>query len=289
MSRRAQSGDKLRAAARVTTTHGLRAAVGALAMALIPVAGWAQALDLSEAGAGAARSFYLRAGLSLDWSHTTRFTDEDCASTAPPALYGCGRAADGAPRSSLGDFGTATGFEFGLGYLVAPAVRVETWFRYHRDFSFTGRANFSQTTGRQAVTAELSSWSGLFSAYLDLTEAGLLCMGPFQPFIGAGLGLTHNDIAETRMDFPRTTTFVPGAQTVDFSWMLTAGLALPLGERVTLDAAWRYLDAGHMETGADQGRIVWRDGSRPPLPLDLAATGATLSSHGLSLSLRYAF
>ena len=37
------------------------------------------------------------------------------------------------------------------------------------------------------------------------------------------------------------------------------------------------------------GRVVWRDGSREPLPLELAPTRARLKGHGVRLSLRYAF
>ena len=70
--------------------------------------------------------------------------------------------------------------------------------------------------------------------------------------------------------------------------MVTAGVATALNERTTLDLAWRYTDLGAVHTGRDEGRVVWRDGSREPLPLDLAATRAKLRSHGLRLSLRYA-
>ena len=71
--------------------------------------------------------------------------------------------------------------------------------------------------------------------------------------------------------------------------MLTAGLGISLGEQTTLDLAWRYTDYGVIETGAGRGRVEWRDGSREPLALDLAPTRAKLRSHGLRLSLRYAF
>ena len=71
--------------------------------------------------------------------------------------------------------------------------------------------------------------------------------------------------------------------------MLAAGFALPLGEKATLDLAWRYADFGEVETGRGRGRIVWRDGSREPLELDLAETRAELSGHGLRLSLRWSF
>ena len=70
--------------------------------------------------------------------------------------------------------------------------------------------------------------------------------------------------------------------------MATAGVAVALGERVTLDLAWRYSDLGEVRTPRGPGRVVWRDGSREPLPLDLAPTRARLRGHGVRLSFRYA-
>ena len=124
----------------------------------------------------------------------------------------------------------------------------------------------------------------MLAAYVDLPGTG-----SFRPFIGAGAGAVRTRIGETRMTFPKTTTVVPGGSRTGFAWMLTAGVAKALGEHVTLDLAWRYTDSGFVRTGRGMGRVVWRDGSREPLPLDLAATRAKLTSHGLRLSLRYSF
>ena len=66
-------------------------------------------------------------------------------------------------------------------------------------------------------------------------------------------------------------------------------VAVALSERMTLDLAWRYTDFGAVRTGRGRGFVVWRDGSREPLELDLAETRADLSSHGILASLRYAF
>ncbi len=242
-----------------------------------------------SSGSVAPDDFYFRAGFVLDGSAQTRFKDEDCSSTSPAALYGCGSGNDGAPLSSLGDFGITAGFALGIGYAAAPALRLEALVQHRPGFSFEGRANFTQTTGRQAVSADLSSLTGMLAAYLDLSELGLPRLGPFGPFIGAGVGLVRIDIEETRMEFTRTTTIVPGGQRVNLAWMLTAGVSAPLGEKVTLDLAWRYTDYGAVETGRGRGRIVWRDGSRAPLDLDLASTQADLASHGFMLSFRYAF
>ena len=108
------------------------------------------------------------------------------------------------------------------------------------------------------------------ATYLDLPGLGLSSVGPFDPCIGAGVGAVRNRIGEMHMTFPRTTTIVPGASHVDVVWMVTAGVAMALGEHVTLDVAWRYTDAGTVHTGrggegrwcggtgaARHGSLIW--------------------------------
>lgn len=228
--------------------------------------------------------FYIRGGIVLDRSADAKFRDAHCLSSSPAALYGCGKGIDGAPLGTSGDFGTMTGFEFGAGYVASPLLRFEAIVQYHPGFSFGGHANFVQTGASQEVTAELSSVSGMLAAYLDLPG-----FGPVRPLLGSGGGLNVVDIDETRMTFPNTTTFVPGGRQVDLAVMMTAGFAAALWTNITVDLFWRYTDSGYVETGRETGRVVWRDGSRDPLEIELAETRARLSSHGLHLSLRYAF
>lgn len=239
-------------------------------------------------GAAAAADFYLRGGLGLGRPGDVTFTDRDCSSTAPAALYGCGTGGDGAPYRSRGAFGTVPALEVGLGYAGAPA-RFELLVEYRPGIEFEGRANFLAPERRQEVSADLSSLSGMLAAFVDFTRLGLPRYGPFDPFMGAGLGAVRNRVGETRMTFPATTTIVPGANRTDLAWMVTAGVSLPLDERVVLDLAWRYTHLGEFRTGRGAGRVVWRDGSREPLPLDLAPTWTRLASHEARVSLRYAF
>ena len=263
---------------------------------VMPAAKWRRAATaglaaatLMASGPVAAEDFYLRTGIGLDRSAETRFTDTDCASLSPAALYGCGPGPDGAPRSSLGDFGTRTGLGLGIGYAAAFSTRFEVLMEDHPRFAFEGHANFLESTRQQSVSAALSSLSGLLTAYVDLPRLGLPRLGPFSPFIGSGVGVARLELDDTRMTFPKTTTLVPGARRVNLAWILMTGVATSLSEAVTLDLAWRYTDLGDVETGRAKGQVVWRDGSREPLALDLAATRAKLTSHGLQLSLRYAF
>ena len=120
---------------------------------VMPAAKWRRAATaglaaatLMASGPVAAEDFYLRTGIGLDRSAETRFTDTDCASLSPAALYGCGPGPDGAPRSSLGDFGTRTGLGLGIGYAAAFSTRFEVLMEYHPRFAFEGHANFLEST-----------------------------------------------------------------------------------------------------------------------------------------------
>ena len=263
------------------------ALVSAVMAAVIPVMAFAQTGLPTMSPEG----FYLVTGVVFDWSEKTRFKDKDCSSASPNALYGCGTGVDGAPLSSLGDFGAMAGFNLGVGYVVVPALRLEAVIQHRPGFSFEGHANFVQpkAADRQTISANLASLSGMLAAYLDLAEFGLPRLGPFSPFAGGGVGLSRIGIDETRMTFLKTTTVVPRGERVNFAWMLTAGVSTSLRKRMILGLAWRYTDSGIVETGKAKGRIVWRDGSRDPLEINLAETRANLSSQGLRISLRYVF
>ena len=243
---------------------------------------------LLASGVAVAGEFYLRGGIGLDRPGETAFTDLDCATTAPAALYGCGTGGDGAPYRSAGNFGTVPALELGLGYATG-AARVEMLVEYRPDVAFEGRANFLAPERRQSVSADLSSVSGMLAGFVDLAGLGLPKPGPFAPFVGAGIGVVHTRIGNTAMTFPATTTTVPGGSRTGPAWMATAGVAMALDERTTLDLAWRYTDLGEVRTRRGPGSVVWRDGSRGPRLLDLAPTRARLAGHGVRLSLRYAF
>ena len=149
----------------------------------------------------AAGDVYLRAGSGLDRPAETAFKDRNCSSTAPAALYGCGRGGDGAPYRSRGDFGTVPVLGVGLGYIAAPAARLEVLVEYRPRFSFEGHANFREPARRQSVAADLSARSGMVAGYVDLPGLGLPKIGPFGPFIGAGVGVVRTRDRANPHDF----------------------------------------------------------------------------------------
>ena len=241
-------------------------------------------------GTAAADGVYLRAGVGLDRSTDARFTDADCTTHA---LYGCDAGSDGAPYSAFGDFGSITGVEVGVGSQVAPALRIEGIVQSRPRATYRGRANFLAPDRRQSVSADVSVLSALAVAYADLAELGLR-FGHLRPFVGGGAGASRIALDETTMTFPSTMTLVPAGRQTSLAWMLAAGVAMPLVGGATLDLAWRYLASGHAVSGAGTGRVLFHDGSTHfrdgrPNEFPLGETGTRLASHGLQLSLRYAF
>ena len=236
---------------------------------------------------GAAAQVYLQAGVDVALAAGTQFTDVECESTMPAALYGCGAGEDGAPLRSAGEFRTAAGLALAVGYAIAPAVSVEVAVEYRADAPFAGRANFLEPAREQSVAVERSSLSASMAVKIGLQALGAPTLGGFRPFVGAGLGRVRHRTGETRMTFPRTETAVPGASRTDWTWTVTVGASRALGERTSVELAWRYADRGDARTGTGAGRVEWRDGSRT-IPLELAPTRAQVSHHGVRLSVRYA-
>lgn len=235
-----------------------------------------------------ADDYYLRGGVGLEQPGGTAFTDVDCMSTVPAALYGCGSGPDGSPRRSAGKFGTVPVVEFGLG-LTTGSSRFEVTIEYRPYFAFEGRANFLAPGRRQETSVNLSSISGMVAGFVDFHDLEFANACSCTPFVGIGVGIAKTRVGKTTITFPTTTTTAPGGSRTGLAWMATVGVAKVLNERVTLDFAWRYSDLGEVRTERGPGSVVWRDGSRQPIPLDLAPMKARFKGHGIRLSLRYAF
>ncbi len=241
---------------------------------------------IAAAGSAVAEEFYLRSGFGLERPAAAAFSDVNCRAESPTALYGCGRASDGSPRRSAGSFASASAFELGAGYDTGQYLRLEVTADYRPNIVFTGNANFLAPERRQSYAVNGSSLSAMLAGYFDIPGIGKSGSGPF---VGAGVGFAQNKTEESRLEFPATSTVVPGGTHTDTVWMLTAGWSAPIGEGMTLDVAWRYTDLGEMRTGSGGGKVVWRDGRRDPFPLNLAPTKAEYKSHGVRISVRYAF
>lgn len=241
---------------------------------------------------------YIRGSILLDQPKDTRFPDDSCSSAENRRACELGINDD--PLNSVGDFETMTGLELGLGYAMTPTLRLEATLQYRPEFSFKGRANLSlhNIVAEQDVSADLNVWSGMLAAYLDIPIPGfgLLRHTPISPFLGIGGGVSRIETGDTLFDDNQVNAqtrelILPGDQQFSLSWMLSAGIAISLA-KWTVDLAWRYTDLGGIETATGIAEDVCDFFSDCPLPdidLPLAPTLGELRSHGLTLSLRYAF
>jgi opacity protein-like surface antigen len=232
---------------------------------------------------------YLRLGGGLDWPDASVIRDGDgCASIQPPALFGCGAGDDGRSLAARGSFQQTPVLEAGLGYRFSPWLRAEALLSWRPQLDYSGQSNFIGAGTDQPVSAAASSLAGFGVAYVDLPR-----LAGVQPFLGAGLGVARNRLRSVTYSFPLisagATTSTPEGSSSDLAWLLTAGLSVPLSERLSLDVAYRFTDLGSLTSPSGAAEVVrpTRIPSRRTIPI--ASTSTDLQTQGLQVGLRYAF
>lgn len=229
--------------------------------------------------------FYGRLGVGVDWPEGSRYRDANCASTEPPALFGCVDGDDGRLLGAPGEFDATPVLDAALGYRANDWLRAEALLSWRANMDFSGQSNFLGAGANQPVNGSVSSLAGFGVAYVDLPR-----IGQVRPFLGAGLGVARNRMGSMTYAFPSlsatATTTTPGGSRTDLAYLLTVGFSVPLGERFDLDLAYRYTDLGQVQTASGQATVVRASGTRS---IAIGGTKADLRSHGVMLSLRYAF
>jgi len=229
---------------------------------------------------------YLRLGAGLDWSDPTSFRDQgSCSTLNPPALFGCGAGQNGRSLQAAGSFGQTPVLDGALGYRFTPWLRGEALLSWRPQLAYSGQSNFLGAGPSQPVSGAVDSLAAFAVAYVDLPRiAGV------RPFLGAGIGGARNHLDGVTYRFPSiaanaTTTTASGSSS-GFAYLLTAGVAVPLSERLSLDLAYRFSDLGQVRSRTGSATIVRPRGTRS---LTIAGTEADLQTQGLQVSLRYAF
>lgn len=232
--------------------------------------------------AAEAPGWYGRVDLGWEAGGDATFRDWNCSGTDPAAvpLYGCLARADGG-------YGSSAALSGGIGYRIDPHFRIDLTLGWRPQFRFSGDANFP-VAGGQAVRGDVSTLTGMVTGYLDLAPLLPVDLGPFEPFVGAGIGVSRNRLEGNTLSFsaiPQVVTTPDGTWT-GFAWTATAGTAIRLGPQIALEIAYRYTDFGRVES--DRGAATrYRPSGTVPLAID--GTRSDLSSHGIAIGLRYAF
>jgi len=242
---------------------------------------------------GQAANWYLRGAVGYEKSRTSDFSDTDCASTNPPALFGCVKGGNGQPIGAYGDFGSFPMAEAAIGRQFLPWLRADLALAYRFNMDYQGNANFLapilNPSPNQPVSAKADSFSGMINLFVDIN--GFFAekkLWRFQPYVGGGVGLAYNRLGPMTYLFPDNTThkvsITPSGDRKDFAFMLAVGTGVMLTDRLSLDIAYRYFDLGRVETAS--GNMYM---NQTPAGIAINSTEAPLRTHGLAVGLRYQF
>ncbi len=230
---------------------------------------------------------YGRFGMGVSISEDGRFRDESPDSANPPALFGRAVGEDGHSIGARGDFGESFLVEAGLGWQF-EWFHLELNAGYRPGFEFSGDANFLNVPlDRQPVEADLTSLTAMVSWIVDLDRISpAFRWGPVLPFVGASAGVGHNGVDRMKYRFPSISddavTITPKGDWTGFVYGFTGGLEYEVNETVSVELAYRYCDAGKVETDSGSARIV-RPGRT--FDIEIAPTEADLEWHDVVLSL----
>ena len=260
----------------------------------------AAAEDLRAAGAHAALyAPYLSAGVALVRARDTRFVDGADAGNA--VLYGSPQLFD------AGAFDDGLGFHLAAGVRLPYRLRAQLEFGLARALDWRGNTNYRASGARQPSGARLDTWQLLLAGFHDFPGWDIAPGRRARPFLGAGLGIAGYRLGGYLQRFPEPDdpqgplrrgpggetpfTALPRGSGRNFTWMLTAGIAIPIGGSIHLDLSYRYTDAGEIRTDVGDIAILRyrQDGARNEIPVRIDETAADYRTHALLAALRYEF
>ena len=214
----------------------------------------------NESIEAADKTAYLRIGAGVSLPTDTVFSDPDCQSTSPAALFGCANGNDGRATGAYGDFGNSGILDMGFGYHWNEWLRTEILLSYRPGFEFDGTSNFNQvsTSFAQTVDADVTSLSGMIVGIVRPLALFQVEKQKIEPFLFGGLGGAYNHIDSMRYTFPATATITPDGSHSGFAWTVGAGLSYGLTEKIELELAYRYSDLGKVTTDTGTMTILRR-------------------------------
>ena len=240
---------------------------------------------------------YLSVGVGMLRSTDTRFVDGNDVGHA--ALYGS------ADRFDEGALDTGVQAHVAAGVHTPSGLRVQLEAGLARDLDYRGNTNYRHSGERQPSEAEIDTWQLLIAGFYDLPGWEVVPGHALRPYVGAGLGLAGYRLGGYVQRFPDPDnpggylrpgpggevpfTAIPDGSGRNFTWMLTAGTAIPVRDGVHLDLSYRYTDAGEIRTDAGDITIVrYRDdGTRREIRVPINETSADFRTHSLVVTLRF--
>ncbi len=140
------------------------------------------------------------------------------------------------PGGNLGDdAGTAALIDVGLGFKVLPFIRTDVTLTYRTGYEIDS----DRVVAGVNAQGDVDSWTGMLNAYFDFPE-----IGRFQPYVGAGVGVSYNDADSVNVGAIR----LDGDTSTDFAWQAGFGTGISIVPGVALDLGYRFVDLGEVKT-----------------------------------------
>ena len=204
---------------------------------------------------------------------------------SPPALFGCGSGDDGRSLCAYGGFDQAPVVDAAIGYRWTSWLRTEALLHWSPQLNVSAQSNFLGAGSNQPVSASGNGLAGFGVLYVDGPS-----LATVRPFIGAGLGAARTSLSDVTYRFPAISsdavTVTSGGRSTSFAYLLTAGVSIPVSERLDLDLAYRWTDLGTVKTNAGSAKLV-RPAGRSKLAI--AGTEIDLQTQAVVASLRLRF
>lgn len=242
---------------------------------------------------------YLSLGMGVIRSADTRFFDGDDAGNA--ALYGSG------DRFDAGAVDNGPQVHLAAGVRTPSGVRLQLEAGLARSLDYRGNTNYRNSGTRQPAAADVDAWQVLLSGLYEFQGWEIAPGRALRPFVGVGVGLTGYRLTGYVQRFPDPddpsgylrrgpggevpSTALPGGSGRNLGTMLTAGVSIPIRERLHLDLAYRYADAGEISTEVGDIAIVRyrQDRTKREIQVPINETSAEFRTHSLLANLRFGF
>jgi len=221
---------------------------------------------------GVAPGVYLRGDVGGAFGTDTKF--KDTAPSASNSVLGTSTEPSTVDDSVI--------FGGGVGYRFTPMFRSDLTLDYIPSHNVKGH---NSAVSGVTNSGNVSSLVGLLNGYLDLNPFLPNTIGPFQPYLDAGVGFARNDLSPTTYNAAIGALTGPGQVSgnthTSFAWGAGAGVAYPLTPNLALDVAYKYLDLGEMRSGTT--------GTVAGTSFAVSQTKADLQVHTVTVGLRFTF
>jgi opacity protein-like surface antigen len=232
-------------------------------------------LLIVAAGASHAQPYW-RADAGYSGTVNAGIRDNNFASDRHICGPSCATAAE------LDDIGQSVVLSAGVGWRLSRNLRADVEFGYRGWYELK-----DSDASLSKFSADIVSVSALLGVYWDFA----VNWGQARPYLGAGVGVASNKIdpiTETRSLVGQgmlgtDSLTVPGGTWSGAAWSLMAGIQFPLDRRLTVDAGYRYVDLGRIES--DPGSLTCAP--TPCQGITYSGMSGRLRAHELMLGLRF--